>query len=117
MIFLYDLFNLNEIPETLLFGNESWKFVNVTIDKLEQGWQDQSDIDAVYSTWSDYMYIKANMFSCIPYKRHYPGRNAKKNTKKTKTKTTPPPPPPKKKQQKNIDWVKTWWNDDVRYVE
>lgn len=49
----------------------------MAIDRLERGQQDQYDIDAIYSTWCDF--IKANMYSSIPYERRYPGRSTKKH--------------------------------------
>ena len=73
----YDRFNLDEIPDAFLLDNDSWQFVNVAIDTLERGRQDQHDIDTVYSKWCDY--IKVNMYNSIPYKRHYPSRSAKKH--------------------------------------
>ena len=45
----YDRFNLDEIPDAFSLDNDSWQFVNVAIDTLERGWQDQHDIDTVYS--------------------------------------------------------------------
>ena len=73
----YDKFNLNEIPETFLGNNESWKFLNETIDRLEGGRRDQQDIDGIYNSWCDF--VKTNMYSSVPHRRQYFGRKAKKH--------------------------------------
>ncbi len=50
----YDKFDLDQIPASILTDETVIVQVNATIDKLEQSFNTQIDIDTMYTEWCDY---------------------------------------------------------------
>ena len=65
------------MPENFLLSSESVELVNLAIDKLEQGRQEQQGIGEIYSSWCNF--VKTNLYNSVPYKRQYIGRSAKRH--------------------------------------
>jgi len=59
-------FDLHSIPYSFLSSAHTVQLINGTIDKIEQGLQQQSDIDTIYDDFCDI--VKDDMHTFIPFK-------------------------------------------------
>lgn len=85
----YDKFDLNDVRDDFLIGDDIKIRINTIIAELEQGMRAKSDLDIAYNAWCDI--IKSEMYSKLKYKTIDPGVNSVKRNKSRKP----------------------WWNDNL----